>query len=227
MHFYEHLVLYRLLAPLASGPGLANFVEEELGPLLASSEQQPADLLNTLDAYLQANGNGTILGLLENFHDPFTPVNLRLRLSVEIRSELCEGGEFPKLCQVAFHLSGNLLHGFHLRRRTHTRHRETDRDSRTDTLVEQVRFQEDLVDQLFNSSEKRLARVLLLLARFGKEGVPEPVIPKISQEILAEMIGTTRSRVSFFLNRFRKLGFIHYNGGLAVHSSLLNVVLHD
>src|SRR5437868_13697022 len=76
-------------------------------------------------------------------------------------------------------------------------------------------------------SEKRLARVLLLLARFGKEGVPEPVIPKISQEILAEMIGTTRSRVSFFLNRFRKLGFIHYNGGLAVHSSLLNVVLHD
>src|SRR4051794_26393327 len=94
-------------------------------------------------------------------------------------------------------------------------------------LARNIRFQEDLVDQLFNSSEKRLARVLLLLARFGKEGVPEPVIPKISQEILAEMIGTTRSRVSFFLNRFRKLGFIHYNGGLAVHSSLLNVVLHD
>ena len=94
-------------------------------------------------------------------------------------------------------------------------------------LARNIRFQEDLVDQLFNSSEKRLTRVLLLLARFGKEGVPEPVIPKISQEILAEMIGTTRSRVSFFLNRFRKLGFIHYNGGLAVHSSLLNVVLHD
>src|SRR5438874_2306449 len=94
-------------------------------------------------------------------------------------------------------------------------------------LARNIRFQEDLVDQLFNSSEKRLARVLLLLAHFGKEGVPEPVIPKISQEILAEMIGTTRSRVSFFLNRFRKLGFIHYNGGLAVHSSLLNVVLHD
>ena len=94
-------------------------------------------------------------------------------------------------------------------------------------LARNIRFQEDLVDQLFNSSEKRLARVLLLLARFGKEGVPEPVIPKISQEILAEMISTTRSRVSFFLNRFRKLGFIYYNGGLAVHSSLLNVVLHD
>jgi len=94
-------------------------------------------------------------------------------------------------------------------------------------LARNIRFQEDLVDQLFNSSEKRLARVLLLLARFGKEGVPETVVPKISQEILAEMIGTTRSRVSFFMNRFRKLGFIHYNGGLQVHSSLLNVVLHD
>jgi CRP/FNR family transcriptional regulator, cyclic AMP receptor protein len=94
-------------------------------------------------------------------------------------------------------------------------------------LARNIRFQEDLVDQLFNSSEKRLARVLLLLARFGKEGVPETVVPKISQEILAEMIGTTRSRVSFFMNRFRKMGFIHYNGGLEVHSSLLNVVLHD
>src|SRR4051812_4312986 len=94
-------------------------------------------------------------------------------------------------------------------------------------LARNIRFQEDLVDQLFNSSEKRLARVLLLLARFGKEGVPETVVPRISQEILAEMVGTTRSRVSFFLNRFRKLGFIKYNGTLQVHSSLLNVVLHD
>ena len=95
-------------------------------------------------------------------------------------------------------------------------------------LARNIRFQEDLVDQLFNSSEKRLARVLLLLARFGKEGVPETVIPKISQEILAEMVGTTRSRVSFFMNRFRKLGFIYYNGGgLEIHSSLLNIVLHD
>ena len=94
-------------------------------------------------------------------------------------------------------------------------------------LARNVRYEEDLVDQLFNSSEKRLARVLLLLAHFGKEGNPETVIPKISQETLAEMIGTTRSRVSFFMNRFRKLGFIHYNGGLQVHSSLLNVVLHD
>ena len=90
-----------------------------------------------------------------------------------------------------------------------------------------IRVEADLVDQLFNSSEKRLARLLLLLANFGKEGKPEPVIAKISQETLAEMIGTTRSRVSFFMNRFRKLGFINYNGGIEVHSSLLNVVLHD
>ena len=94
-------------------------------------------------------------------------------------------------------------------------------------LARNIRYEEDLVDQLFNSSEKRLARVLLLLARFGKEGVPEVVVPKITQETLAEMVGTTRARVSFFMNRFRKLGFIHYNGGLQVHSSLLNVVLHD
>jgi len=94
-------------------------------------------------------------------------------------------------------------------------------------LARNIRYEEDLVDHLFNSSEKRLARVLLLLAHFGKEGTPEEVIPKISQETLAEMVGTTRSRVSFFMNRFRKLGFIHYNGGLQVHSSLLNIVLHD
>ena len=98
-------------------------------------------------------------------------------------------------------------------------------------LSRNIRIEEDLVDQLFNSSEKRLARVLLLLANFGKEGKPEPVIPKISQETLAEIVGTTRSRVSFFMNRFRKLGFVHYSGqftgGLEVHSSLLNVILHD
>ena len=95
-------------------------------------------------------------------------------------------------------------------------------------LARNVRYEEDLVDQLFNSSEKRLARILLLLAHFGKEGVPETVIAKISQGTLAEMIGTTRSRVSFFMNRFRKLGFVDYGGnGLQVHSSLLNIVLHD
>jgi CRP-like cAMP-binding protein len=94
-------------------------------------------------------------------------------------------------------------------------------------LSRNIKIEEDLVDQLFNSSEKRLARVLLLLANFGKENKPEPVIPKISQETLAGIVGTTRSRVSFFMNRFRKLGFIDYNGGLEVHSSLLNVVLHD
>jgi len=94
-------------------------------------------------------------------------------------------------------------------------------------LGRNIRYEADLVDQLFNSSEKRLARILLLLARFGKEGMPEKVVPKITQETLAEMVGTTRSRVSFFMNRFRKLGFIDYNGGLEVHSSLLSVVLHD
>ncbi|MGD9849984.1 MAG: Crp/Fnr family transcriptional regulator [Nitrospirales bacterium] len=98
-------------------------------------------------------------------------------------------------------------------------------------LARNIRIQEDLVDQLFNSSEKRLARVLLLMAHFGKEGKPEAVIARVSQEMLAEMIGTTRSRVSFFMNKFRKLGFIEYDGvshkGLHIHSSLLNVVLHD
>jgi CRP/FNR family cyclic AMP-dependent transcriptional regulator len=94
-------------------------------------------------------------------------------------------------------------------------------------LARNSRVEEDLVDQLFNSSEKRLARVLLLLANFGKEGTPEPVIAKISQETLAEMIGTTRSRVSFFMNRFRQLGLIEYNGRIEVHRSLLNVVLRD
>jgi CRP/FNR family cyclic AMP-dependent transcriptional regulator len=94
-------------------------------------------------------------------------------------------------------------------------------------LGRNIRYEADLVDQLFNSSEKRLARTLLLLANFGKEGRPESVVPQISQETLAEMVGTTRSRVSFFMNRFRKFGFIHYNGGLEVHSSLLSVILHD
>jgi CRP-like cAMP-binding protein len=94
-------------------------------------------------------------------------------------------------------------------------------------LTRNIRYEEDLVDQLFNSSEKRLARVLLLLAHFGKEGKPEVAIPNVTQETLAEMVGTTRSRVSFFMNRFRKLGFIRYNGELEVHSSLLNIVLHD
>ena len=94
-------------------------------------------------------------------------------------------------------------------------------------LARNIRIEADLIDQLFNSSEKRLARLLLLLANFGKEGRPQPVVAKISQETLAEMIGTTRSRVSFFMNKFRRLGFIEYNGHLEVHSSLLSVVLHD
>ncbi len=94
-------------------------------------------------------------------------------------------------------------------------------------LTRNIRYEEDLVDQLFNSSEKRLARVLLLLARFGKDGKPEVAIPKISQETLAEMVGTTRGRVNFFMNKFKKLGFVRYNGELEVHSSLPNVVLHD
>lgn len=94
-------------------------------------------------------------------------------------------------------------------------------------LARSMRIQADLVDQLFNSSEKRLARILLLMAEFGKPGEPEPLIPKISQETLAAMIGTTRSRVSFFMNRFRKLGFVEYDGRIRVHKSLLNVILHD
>jgi CRP/FNR family transcriptional regulator, cyclic AMP receptor protein len=94
-------------------------------------------------------------------------------------------------------------------------------------LARSIRVEADLIDQLFNSSEKWLARILLLLANFGKEGRPEPILAKISQETLAEMIGTTRSRVSFFMNKFRKLGFIEYNGHLQIHSSLLNVILHD
>jgi CRP-like cAMP-binding protein len=94
-------------------------------------------------------------------------------------------------------------------------------------LYRNIRIEEDLVDQLFNSSEKRLARTLLLLARYGKEDTPQGVLPKLSQETLAEMIGTTRSRVNIFMNKFRKLGFIEYNGGLKINSSLLSVVLHD
>src|SRR6266404_4214141 len=94
-------------------------------------------------------------------------------------------------------------------------------------LSRNIRIEEDLIDQLFNSSEKRLARTLLLLARYGKEPQPQKMLPKVSQEMLAEMIGTTRSRVNFFMNKFRKLGFIHYNGGLQVHSSLISVVLHE
>jgi CRP-like cAMP-binding protein len=94
-------------------------------------------------------------------------------------------------------------------------------------LARNIRIEEDLVDQLFNSSEKRLARTLPLLARFGKEHDSQRVIPKMSQEVLAEMVGTTRSRVNFFMNKFRRLGFIEYNGALKVHSSLLSVVLHD
>jgi CRP/FNR family transcriptional regulator, cyclic AMP receptor protein len=94
-------------------------------------------------------------------------------------------------------------------------------------LTRNIRVEEDLIDQLFNSSEKRLARALLLLARYGKEDQPQGVLPKVSQETLAEMIGTTRSRVNFFMNKFRKLGFIKYNGGLQINTSLLSVVLHD
>jgi CRP/FNR family transcriptional regulator, cyclic AMP receptor protein len=94
-------------------------------------------------------------------------------------------------------------------------------------LSRNLRIEEDLVDQLFNSSEKRLARILLLLSNYGKEGKPIPVVPDVTQEMLAEMVGTTRSRVSFFMNKFRRLGFISYNGTLEVHSSLLNIVLHD
>jgi len=108
----------------------------------------------------------------------------------------------------------------------HTEHAFSDRFV-SYMLSRNIRIEEDLMDQLFNSSEKRLARTLLLLARYGKEAQPQKMLPKVSQEMLAEMIGTTRSRVNFFMNKFRKLGFIHYNGGLQVHNSLLSVVLHE
>jgi CRP/FNR family cyclic AMP-dependent transcriptional regulator len=108
----------------------------------------------------------------------------------------------------------------------HTEHAFSDRFM-SYMLTRNIRIEEDLIDQLFNSSEKRLARTLLLLARYGEEARPQKMLPKVSQEMLAEMIGTTRSRVNFFMNKFRKLGFIQYNGGLHVHSSLLSVVLHD
>ena len=97
----------------------------------------------------------------------------------------------------------------------------------THILNRTIRVEADLIDQLFNSSERRLARLLLLLANYGRQGKPEPILTKISQETLAEMIGTTRSRVSFFMNRFRRLGFISYNGHIEVHKSLLNLVLHE
>jgi len=108
----------------------------------------------------------------------------------------------------------------------HSEHEFSDRFI-TFMLARNIRIEEDLVDQLFNSSEKRLARTLLLLARYGEEDSPQKVLPKISQEMLAEMVGTTRSRVNFFMNKFRKLGLIKYNGGLQINRSLLSVVLHD
>jgi CRP-like cAMP-binding protein len=108
----------------------------------------------------------------------------------------------------------------------HAEHEFSDRFI-TFMLARNIRIEEDLVDQLFNSSEKRLARTLLLLARYGQEDTPQRVLPKISQEMLAEMVGTTRSRVNFFMNKFRKLGLIKYNGGLQINNSLMSVVLHD
>ena len=108
----------------------------------------------------------------------------------------------------------------------HEQHAFSDRFL-TFMLARNIRIEEDLIDQLFNSSEKRLARTLLLLARYGKEDRPQGVLPKVSQETLAEMIGTTRSRINFFMNKFRKLGFIKYNGGLQINTSLLTVVLHE
>ncbi len=108
----------------------------------------------------------------------------------------------------------------------HEQHALSDRFL-THVLARNIRVEADLVDQLFNSSEKRLARTLLLLARYGKQDVPHHVLPKLSQEMLAEMVGTTRSRVNFFMNKFKKLGFIEYNGGLKINDSLLSIVLHD
>jgi CRP/FNR family cyclic AMP-dependent transcriptional regulator len=114
----------------------------------------------------------------------------------------------------------------HMIRLLHEQHELSDRFLAY-VLARNIRVEADLVDQLFNSSERRLARTLLLLARYGKQDAPHRVLPKVSQEMLAEMVGTTRSRVNFFMNKFRKLGFIEYNGGLKINDSLLSIVLHD
>jgi CRP/FNR family transcriptional regulator, cyclic AMP receptor protein len=119
-----------------------------------------------------------------------------------------------------------ILDKLEMTKRLHDSHEFTDRFL-SHMLSRNIRIEEDLVDQLFNSSEKRLARALLLLARYGEHDKPQRVLPKVSQELLAEMVGTTRSRVNFFMNKFRKLGFIEYNGGLKIDNSLLSVVLHD
>ena len=119
-----------------------------------------------------------------------------------------------------------ILDKLEMTKRLHDSHEFTDRFL-SHMLSRNIRIEEDLVDQLFNSSEKRLARALLLLARYGEHDKPQRVLPKVSQELLAEMVGTTRSRVNFFMNKFRKLGFIEYNGGLTIDNSLLSVVLHD
>ena len=126
--------------------------------------------------------------------------------------------------QLAFRFSERLVN--EMTRVLHAEHAFSDRFV-SYMLSRNIRIEEDLIDQLFNSSEKRLARTLLLLARYGKEDQPHGVLPKMSQETLAEMIGTTRSRVNFFMNKFRKMGFIKYNGGLQINTSLLSVVLHE
>jgi CRP/FNR family transcriptional regulator, cyclic AMP receptor protein len=143
--------------------------------------------------------------------------------------EGCLAADQPIRLATATSITASSILQIEKKRMLHTLHEQHDL---SDMFVAYVlerhnRTQADLVDQLFNSSEKRLARALLILARFGKEDAPETIIPNVSQETLAEMVGTTRSRVNFFMNKFRKLGFIHYNGGLQVHSSLLSVVLHE
>ena len=162
------------------------------------------------------NGKEATIGILSDryFFGEGCLAGQPLRMSAATAMTDCDLLRIEKKAMIA------VLHREHALRRLFV-------PSQAYLLTRNIRYEEDLVDQLFNSSEKRLARILLLLAHFGKEGKPENVVPKISQEMLAEMVGTTRSRVSFFMNRFRKLGFIHYNGGLQVHSSLLNVVLHD
>ena len=146
----------------------------------------------------------------------------------EFSGEGCLAGQ-PKRIATATALTECEIMRIEKRAIVHTLHTEPEFSELflAHLLARTIRVEEDLVDQLFNSSEKRLARALLLLANFGKEGRPEPLIAKVSQETLAEMIGTTRSRVSFFMNKFRKLGFISYNGTMEVHSSLLSVVLND
>jgi CRP/FNR family transcriptional regulator, cyclic AMP receptor protein len=202
-----------------STPGPGHGIKTYRGGEVIFAQGDPAQDIFYIQAgqvkitVVSRRGKEAVIGILtaDNFFGEAALNGQRVRISSATAIEDCtivavSRGEMVRILEKESRFSGFFI--YHL-------------------LSRNLRVEEDLVDQLFNSSEKRLARILLLLANFGKEGKPETVIPDITQEVLAEMVGTTRSRVSFFMNKFRKLGFIEYNGKLQIHSSLLNVVLHD